>query len=77
MSALDVKNVLSVGSGKTHGAVIMVDCGEDFIQKIPGFDPQGGSVDTGMAAEFFRTEQFLVDEQLHPVVVIVHQTQNT
>ena len=48
----------------------------DPFHKISGLKTQAGGVDAGMAADIFPFEHILVNEKLHMVFFVVHQTQN-
>ena len=53
----------------THG-------GNDFFHQVCSAQAQGGGVDAGVAAEEFALQHILVDEQLHPILPVVHQAQH-
>ena len=49
--------------------------GEDLRHQIPGADAKAGGVDAGVAAEGIALQQISVDQQPHPHIFVVHQTQ--
>ena len=54
----------------THG-------GNDLFHKILCGKPQGGGIHAGMAAKVFFLQHFPVDQQLYPVISVIHKAQNT
>ena len=49
--------------------------GDEYLQHVPGGQPQGGGVDTGVAAEVLRLQQVPVDEQVYLLFPVIHQPQ--
>ena len=55
----------------------MVHRGQKFLQNIGKPDFQTGCIDAGVAADVFVLQEVFVNEQLHPVPMVVHQPKNT
>ena len=47
----------------------------DLRHQIFGADAQAGGVDAGVTAEGVAVQQILIDQQPHPHIFVVHQTQ--
>lgn len=55
----------------------MAHGGDNLLCQIGGSDSQGGGVNARVTAEKLSFEYILVHEQLYPMGMIVHQTENT
>lgn len=50
---------------------------DHLIDQIFGLQTQAGGVDAGVHTHKFTLQYILVDEQLYPVFLIIHQSQDT
>ena len=54
----------------------MSQCGDQLLRQVRRADAKRRGVDAGMDADVFTAQHIGIDQELHPMVFVVHQAED-